>query len=129
MTQWDGPKVVLVVEDDEGMREAIDQLLSVAGFTAVSYGSAEALLADQAIDRPLCLVSDLNLPAMSGLDLLKELSRRGLRIPVIIITAYGSPSIRQEAAQLGVSAFLVKPFPSAALLTTIDTIAAQNRAE
>jgi FixJ family two-component response regulator len=126
MTKWDGPKVVLVVEDDEGMREAIDQLLSVAGFTAVLYGSAEALLADASSERPLCLVSDLNLPAMSGLDLLKELSRRGLRIPVIIITAYGSAAIRQEAAQLGVCAFLVKPFPSASLLTTIHTIAAQT---
>jgi FixJ family two-component response regulator len=123
MTQWDGPKVVLVVEDDEGMREAIDQLLSVAGFTTMLYGSAEAMLADTAADRPLCLVSDMHLPVMSGLDLVKELSRRGLKLPSIIITAYDSAAIRQEAARLGVSGFLVKPFPSAALLTTIDKIA------
>jgi FixJ family two-component response regulator len=123
MTQWDGPKMVLVVEDDEGMREAIDQLLSVAGFSTMLYDSAEALLADKAVDRPLCLVSDMNLPVMSGLDLLKELTRRGLTLPAIIITAYDSPAVRQEADRLGVSGFLVKPFPSAALLATIGGIA------
>jgi FixJ family two-component response regulator len=123
MTQWDGPKLVLVVEDDDGMREAIDQLLSVAGFTTMLYGSAEAMLSDDAIQHPLCLVSDMHLPAMSGLDLVKELNRRGVQIPAIIVTAYESAAIRQEAARLGVSGFLVKPFPSAALLTTIKSIA------
>ena len=72
MTKQAGPRVVFVVEDDESMREAIENLLCVAGFSAVVYESAEAMLAEINGDRPLCVISDLNLPAMSGLDLLIE---------------------------------------------------------
>jgi FixJ family two-component response regulator len=127
MASWGAPSVVLVVEDDDSMREAIEQLLGIAGFSTVLYGSAEAMLAEEASRCPLCVVSDLSLPAMSGFDLLRELSRRGLRFPVIIITAYDSAGTRQEAAQLGASAFLVKPFPSQMLLTAIEVIAANAR--
>jgi two-component system, LuxR family, response regulator FixJ len=127
MTNWGAPRVVLVVEDDDSMRESIEELLGIAGFRTVVYGSAEAMLAEEAPRCPLCIVSDLNLPAMSGFDLLRELSRRSLRCPVIIITAYDSAGNRQEAAQLGASAFLVKPFPSQMLLTAIEGIAANVR--
>ena len=62
-------RIVIVVEDDEGMREAIESLLDVAGFATVAYGSAEALLAGGEVAGALCVVSDLKLPAMSGLEL------------------------------------------------------------
>ncbi len=122
MTKQAGPRVVFVVEDDESMREAIENLLCVAGFSAVVYESAEAMLAEINGDRPLCVISDLNLPAMSGLDLLTELRRRSWPPPVIIITAYDSASTRREAERLGATAFLAKPFPSLALLTAIKAI-------
>jgi FixJ family two-component response regulator len=122
MTKRNGPRVVFVVEDDESMREAIESLLCVAGFSAVVYESAEALLAEKNNDRPLCVISDINLPAMSGLDLLTELRRRSWHPPVIIITAYDSASTRREAERLGAAAFLAKPFPSLALLTAIKAI-------
>jgi FixJ family two-component response regulator len=125
MAQRGNPKAVFIVEDDEGMREAIEQLLGLAGFRTVVYGSAEAYLTEAAAESPLCVISDLNLPAMSGLDLLTELGRRSQRPPVIVITAFDSASTRREAARLGASAFLAKPFTSKALLTAIDDIAAR----
>ncbi len=115
-------RVILVVEDDESMREAIEQLLNVAGYVTVVYGSAEAMLRDQSSERPLCVISDLNLPAMSGLDLLTELRSRIWQPPVIIITAYDSASTRQAAERLGAAAYLAKPFPSVALLTAIEKL-------
>jgi FixJ family two-component response regulator len=117
-----GARVVLVVEDDESMREAIGNLLSIAGFVAVAYESAEAMLSDQPGERPICVISDLNLPAMSGLDLLTVLRRRSWHPPVIIITAYDLASTRQEAARLGAAAYLAKPFPSTALLSAIKNL-------
>jgi FixJ family two-component response regulator len=126
MAQKGSPKAVFIVEDDEGMREAIEHLLTIAGFKTVAYGSAEALLNEMATERPLCVISDLNLPAMSGFDLITELGRRSGQSPVIVITAHDSDSTRQEAARLGASAYLAKPFTSSALLTAIDNIAAQS---
>jgi FixJ family two-component response regulator len=125
MPRMGDPKVILVVEDDDGMREAIENLLGVAGFSTVVYESAEAMLAEDTSERALCVVSDLNLPAMSGLDLLTELRRRSWHVPVIIITAYDSESTRQEAARRGAIAYLPKPFPSIALLTAIESVAAR----
>src|SRR5580692_101406 len=90
-------RVVLVVEDDESMREAIGNLLSIAGFVAVAYESAEAMLRDQTSERPICVISDLHLPAMSGLDLLTALRRRIWHPPVIFITADDMASTRQAA--------------------------------
>jgi FixJ family two-component response regulator len=114
------PNTVLVVEDDESMRASIDLLLSLSGYRTLLFGSAEAVFAEDAFERsPLCVISDLNLPAMSGFDLLIELRRRGWPTPVIIITAFDSPSTRDEAMRRGAAAYMAKPFPSAALLTAI----------
>jgi FixJ family two-component response regulator len=126
MVQRGSPQAVFIVEDDEGMREAIEHLLCIAGFRTVAYGSAEALLDEVAAERPLCVISDLHLPAMSGFDLLTELGRRSGQPPVIVITAHDSASTRQEAARLGASAYLAKPFTSNALLAAIDNITAQS---
>jgi FixJ family two-component response regulator len=122
-----GSGTVLVVEDDDSMRDAIHTLLSLSGYSTMLFGSAEAMLAEDSVERPLCVVSDLNLPAMSGLDLLIELRRRSWPTPVIIITAFDSPAARQEAMRRGALAYLAKPFPSAALLTAIHNISATAR--
>jgi FixJ family two-component response regulator len=129
MAGKDGSSVILVVEDDDGMREAIENLLDVAGFETILYASAEAMLADDADERQLCVIADLNLPAMSGLALLAELCRRSWHPPVIIITAHDSASTRHEATRLGAAAYLTKPFPSLALLTAINAIAARSSPE
>ena len=91
---------VLVVEDDDGMREAIETLLDAAGFETAAFASAEALLAGGALDGARCVISDIKLPAMSGLELLTALRAHEGWPPVIMITAHDAPSVRFEAERL-----------------------------
>lgn len=101
------------------MRDALEGLLEAAGMRMAVYRCAEDLLASQALDEARCVVSDVRLPAMSGLELVSELRRRGPRPPVIIITAHDSPAMRNEAARRGAAAYLPKPFDGVALLDAI----------
>jgi FixJ family two-component response regulator len=110
---------VIVIEDDEGMREAMQSLLGAAGMATTVYASAEALLATDKLDEVRCIVSDVRLPAMSGLELLRELRRRVACPPVILITAHDSRAVRSEARQCGACAYLPKPFTGTALLDAI----------
>jgi len=110
---------VLVIEDDDSLRTAVERLLMLAGMSTVSYASAEALLATGVIQNDACLVSDLRLPGMSGLELLAELRRRGCASPLILITAYDSANVREQAGRLGVAAYMTKPFHGAELLAAI----------
>lgn len=114
--------MVLVVEDDDGMREAIETLLGAAGFETAMFTSAEAMLAGSADMGPLCVISDLNLPAMSGLDLLGELRRRGDPPPFIVITGFDSAATRKEAMHRGATAYFAKPFQAKELLAAIESI-------
>lgn len=110
---------VLVIEDDEGMREAIESLLGAAGYATASFASAEALLAAGAVGGVCCIVSDVRLPAMSGLELVDELRRRSNACPpVIVITAHDSAAVRDGAARRG-AAYLTKPFAGAELLQAV----------
>lgn len=113
------PAKVLVVEDDERLRGALERLLGLAGFRAAAYGSAEELLAGGFGEGAACVVSDLRLPAMSGLDLLAALRARGWRAPLILITAYDEPGLARKATGLGAAGFLVKPFHGTALLAAV----------
>jgi FixJ family two-component response regulator len=110
---------VLVVEDDESMREAADRLLALAGFETAAYASAESLLAGGAGEAASCIVSDLRLPAMSGLELLAALRARGTRTPLVLITAYDEPGLAERAREQGAAAYLVKPFHGTALLAAV----------
>jgi FixJ family two-component response regulator len=112
---------VLVVEDDDSMREAIERLLNAAGFTTAVYASAEELLAVGPVGGDACVVSDLKLPAMSGLELLAQLRRHSWRGPLILITAHDSPVVRKAAKQSGVAGYLAKPFLGSTLLAAIRT--------
>ncbi len=114
---------VLVVDDDEGMREALKNLLDAAGFQSVAYASAEALLGDHAVEGALCVISDIRLPAMSGLEMLTELRARGVWTPFIAITAHDEPRVRDEVERRGAVAYLAKPFHGSALLAAIEGVA------
>jgi FixJ family two-component response regulator len=115
-------KIVLVVEDDESMREAISGLLNAKGFANVTYASAEQLIADGRIGEAFCLISDFRLPSMSGLELLSELRRRDIQLPVIVITGHDMPGLSQEAALRGAVAYLLKPFSGHALVTALQNL-------
>jgi FixJ family two-component response regulator len=110
---------VLVVEDDDSMREAIERLLNAAGFGCAAYASAEALLARGVNADSACVISDLRLPGMSGLELLAALRERNLSLPFILITAYDEPGLREEAASCGAAAYLSKPFRGTTLLDAV----------
>jgi FixJ family two-component response regulator len=110
---------VLIAEDDESMREAVGRLLGAAGFDPSVYASAEAALDGHTGGQPACIVSDLRLPGMSGLELLEELRGRGWRAPFIVITAYDAPGVREETLRRGAAAYLVKPFRGSALLDAV----------
>ncbi len=122
-----GPKV-LVVEDDASMREAIERLLGAAGFEAVAYASAEALLEGGGARDAACVISDLRLPTMSGLELLAELRERGEGQPLILITAFDAPGRGADALRRGAAAYLVKPFHGTALLAALKAAIAPAEA-
>jgi FixJ family two-component response regulator len=113
-----GPKVV-VVEDDDSMRQALERLLGAAGFQTDLFSTAEAALAGETATDTACVVSDLRLPGLSGLDLLAELGAHGRVAPFILITAHDTPGLRKEVARRGAAAYLVKPFLGTALLDFI----------
>jgi CheY-like chemotaxis protein len=113
---------ILVVEDDDGMREAVESLLNAAGFEVGTYRSAEEFFANDAIDKALCVITDIRLPAMSGLALLTTVRALDAAPPVIVITAHDSPGFRVEAERRGAAAFLGKPFQGGALLASIERV-------
>jgi two-component system response regulator FixJ len=113
---------VLVVDDDQSMREAIESLLDAAGIASTGYASAEALLAVGAVDDALCVISDIKLPAMSGIALLDTLRERGAKLPVIVITAHDARGVRDNALYHGAAAYLPKPFSGNALLDAIERV-------
>ena len=104
-----------VVDDDESVRESLPDLLKEFGFTVLVFSSADEFLASDSVDRAKCLVLDIAMPGMSGLDLQKELKSRGYKIPIIFITAQKDESIRMRVLEQGAVDILLKPFSDIAL--------------
>jgi FixJ family two-component response regulator len=117
------PKVIGVVENDPGMRKALERLLTAHGFVVKPYVSAEAFLADAMRNEMTCLVLDIDLGGMSGIELRRQLAASGCTLPVIFVTAFDNPATRQEAMDAGCVAYLLKPFPSSLLVAAIDKAA------
>ncbi|HEY2357910.1 MAG TPA: response regulator FixJ [Phenylobacterium sp.] len=118
--------VVHVVDDDEAIRESMGFLLDAAGLTARTYGSALDLL--QHLDRleAGCIVTDVRMPGMNGLELVRRLKEQGVGHPMIVITGHGDIPLAVEAMKAGVSDFLEKPFEEEALLRAIRTALLQG---
>jgi FixJ family two-component response regulator len=119
--------LVLVVEGNDGMRQAVDNLLDAAGFSGIGYSKAQHLIAGGRIDDALCVITDINLPAGSGFELLNELRARNASLPVILISAKDTTALRRRAEGCGAAAFLAKPFPGTELLAAIERIAESMR--
>ncbi len=119
--------VVILVEDDEGLRVALVRLLGARCFDTRAFASAEDALADRDLGQPACLVVDLKLPAMSGLDLVDRLRRRGVSAPVVAITANDEPRVREEVRRRGIEHFLAKPFLGSALVSLLEQIVGSPR--
>ena len=117
----DDRSVVCIVDDDASLRRSLRNLLMSVGFRVETFQSAELFLESVPRENPGCVVLDLRMPGMSGLDLLRQLVATGSRIPVIILTAHGDDETRRRSLQAGAVAFLEKPFQSAALLAAVRT--------
>ena len=111
--------LVIVVDDDESLRESLPELLSTYGYRAVAFASAEDFLASGRIGDTSCLVLDIAMPGMSGLDLQRELKRRRHSIPIVFITAHTSQVDRERLMKQGAIACLFKPFDPSALIDAI----------
>ena len=114
-------KVVCVVDDDESLRRSVRNLLSSVGFRVETFASAEEFLESIHRANTGCLVLDLRMPGMNGLDLLRHLGAIGSRIPVIILTAHGDEEARRRSLEAGAVAFPGKPFRGDALLDAVKT--------
>ena len=112
--------LVSVVDDDESVRESLPDLIKEFGFAVQAFASAQEYLASDYLDRTHCLILDVAMPGMSGPDLLKELWRRGYRIPVIFITALGDASEQAKLRHCGAVECLIKPFSEAQLLKALS---------
>src|SRR5439155_4586640 len=114
-------RAVCVVDDDESLRRSVRNLLSSVGFQVETFASAEEFLESTRRAHAGCLVLDLRMAGMNGLDLLKHLAATGSRLPVVILTAHGDDEARRQALEAGAVAFLGKPFRSDALLDVVRT--------
>jgi len=113
------PKLVVVVDDDELIRNALSGLLKAAGFTALAFSSAEDFLSSGQQEHTGCVITDIRMPGMSGLDLQSKLNEGRYRIPIIFITAQGDEKMRLQALRAGAVEFLTKPFDDQVLLDSV----------
>jgi len=114
------PRLIAIVDDDPYVRGAMESLLRSSGFAARAFGSVRDFLASLGEDLPNCVIVDLQMPGMSGLELQQELQRRDNRLPIIIMSAHFDPELRKKCEAAGAIAFLPKPPTEAALFAAID---------
>jgi len=112
-------KLVAIVDDDDSMRRALQGLLKSAELTAQSFGSAEEFLKSGQYHQVACLIADIRIPRMSGLELQAKLNAEQCRIPIIFITAHGDEKMRLQALRAGAVEFMAKPFNDEALLESV----------
>jgi FixJ family two-component response regulator len=112
---------IAIVDDDWAMREAIKTLVETVGLSAEGFSSAEEFLSSQHAQDSKCLILDVRMPGMSGIELQRRLSKDNCRIPIIFITAYDSEIERARAVEAGAIDFLQKPFDEQALFNAIQS--------
>jgi len=111
--------VVYIVDDDSAIRDALSFLMKSIGFESKTYASAETFLNQVNFDRPGCLIVDVRMHGMSGLELQQVLNERGIALPVIIITGHGDVPMAVQAMKAGAVDFLEKPYDNEVLITRI----------
>jgi FixJ family two-component response regulator len=117
--------VISVIDDDASVRAATDNLLSSHGYLVDTFASAEEFLQSIPLRNSSCVIADVQMPAMSGLDLLTHMRAQGYAVPFIFITAFPEESVRARAMKAGAIGFLAKPFAGTALISCVE--AAVNR--
>jgi FixJ family two-component response regulator len=120
--------VVFVVDDDASIRDAVKSLLKSVGMRSEAFGSTEEFVKAARPEIPSCLVLDVRLPGMSGLEFQEELAKTGIRIPIIFVTAHGDIPMTSRAMKAGAIEFLPKPFQKQELLDAIHQALERDRA-
>ncbi len=123
-----GDPIVFVVDDDPSVRSSLKFLLSTVGLRVESFDSADAFLHKKPPDAPSCLVLDVRLPGLSGLDFQRELAVKNTRIPIIFLTGHGDIPMSVRAMKAGAVEFLTKPFRDQDLLDAVSVALERDRA-
>jgi FixJ family two-component response regulator len=118
--QLQNAPIISIIDDDESMRCAIKSLVTSLGLDAYTFASAEAFLQSPHLDHTSCVITDLQMPGLNGVDLQKSLLAQGRRIPIIFVTAFPEERMRARAIEAGALGFLGKPFDSSKLVELID---------
>ena len=118
-------RLIAIVDDDESLRSALQDLIESDGLSVLCFGSAEQFLNSEARQKAACLIADIRMPGMSGLELQAKLKAEGYRIPIIFITAHGDAEMRTLAMRDGAVEFLTKPFDDAVLLEIVHAALAR----
>lgn len=111
--------LIAVIEDDASVRVAVSSLVRSFGYDARGFESAEDFLASDAVDGTACIITDIQMPGMSGIDLKRHLTANGNAVPVIMITAQAEPDLEPQALASGAACFLRKPFEAEALIACL----------
>lgn len=119
MATQEKPTLIAIVDDDDSVRNALHGLMKESGFPALAFASAEEFLQSGKQRQTACLIADIRMPGMSGLELQARLNADHQRIPIIFITAHGDEDMRLQALRGGAVEFLAKPFDDEALLDTV----------
>ncbi len=115
-----GKPTVLVVDDDASVRKSLRRLFRSAGYAVQSFASGKELFSHDPFEGPCCLVLDVQMPGMSGLEVQHRLATSGRNVPIIFITAHTDTQVRDRAMQAGAAAFLEKPFHDQTLLDAVE---------
>jgi FixJ family two-component response regulator len=118
---------IAVVDDDESVRKALKRLLRAANLDADTFASGREFLDSLPAQVPDCIVLDLHMPGMNGLDIQRQLARGALRVPIVVITGHDEPQTRAQCLSAGAAAYLRKPLDDEALLDAIHRAAGVAR--
>jgi FixJ family two-component response regulator len=113
--------VISIIDDDPSVRQATDGLVRSLGYRAMTFASAEDFLQSDHIDDTSCLITDVQMPGLSGVELQSVLNARGARLPIIFITAFPEDRIRRCVLEAGAVGFLSKPFEESVLIEHLET--------
>jgi FixJ family two-component response regulator len=119
--------VISVIDDDASVRAATNNLVSSLGHTVHTFASAEEFLRSAHLNDTSCVIADVQMPAMSGVELLTLMRTQGYRVPFIFITAFPDESVRARALKAGASCFLAKPFAGPTLIKCLETALKEHR--
>lgn len=113
--------MIAIIDDDEDVRVATENLVRSYGLEARTFASAEAFLKSSIVDDTICLITDVQMPGMSGVDLQATLRKRGYDVPMVFITAFPEERLRRQVEAQGALGFLTKPFDTRSLMDCVDT--------